>query len=665
MDFRRKNRIIVWLTLIVLLTLFLSLINYQESSFKTRKIDLYRFSTNELCSVISNYFYSNDLFKKNPMIDDIAERISNFNFGGIIKWMETEFDKLHSKTDNIIKNKKIQNFRNGYILLHTQQTRKPLFGITSTHSIFKLDKDCQNLPLPRKAINDYVCKGEWESIQIIIVPFTDTIKHLEVTISNIPLPAKDMQCFIGEYAYCRKNKFQAGNSGLIADPLITMDAVDSSKNSITFKSSMISTQIPDGETKSIWLNYYIPETTKAGNYTLTVAIKGSCQKEYDKQTTQINLKVFDYTLPKTMHLKNAFSFNGDAIKNYYNIATIPETTLKEYYKFLLDYHLNPISLYNPIQSPFPAIEDWQWCVDKGANYFNIGYLQYIPHDSINLQNKFKETLSKNIALLKRTRLLNYAFIYGFDEIKQQDYSQLKYMYKKLRTINKEIPFACTVGPNRNLSGFVNIWIPEIESFQENRKLHKTEKTWEYVCFTNKDIFPNFYIEYQAIDPRIIFWHCSKNSIDGFLYYCINNWIVFDTPKELQLEYKEVLKTKRCGTSWPEIPWIGHSYRINDGQRYVTGDGQLVYPGKNMKLYPSIRLINIRDGIEDYECFYQLKMRQHHFEKTGSKAKADSLKAFLVKAYEWTPLTKSETKNPDELLEIMKEARSLLERYSKY
>ena len=117
-------------------------------------------------------------------------------------------------------------------------------------------------------------------------------------------------------------------------------------------------------------------------------------------------------------------------------------------------------------------------------------------------------------------------------------------------------------------------------------------------------------------------------------------------------------------TWPDFPWIGHSFRVNDGQRFVTGDGQLVYPGKNMELYPSLRLVNIRDGIEDYECFYQLKQWLQVYLKTGNKEKEHRIQAFLDKAYQWTPSTKDDKKNPDELIDFMKEARFLLEACAK-
>jgi len=662
MDFKPKYRLFVLLMISVLLSVNIFLIDDKSSNISKANIRYNQYSTNELFDDISNTLFKTNLVKKNSVIDELGEKISNVNFGGIIRYIKQKSDAILGGTQEIIKNRKVQIFKDNYEKAHAEN--KALFGITPKHSVFKLDKDCNNLPQPVLSISDYICRGEWQSIQIIVVPFADSISNLEVDLKNLPFSKQNIQCFIGEYAYCKKNKFNAENSGWIADPLIPFE-IDSLSKSIRFTAKNYKISIAKGETKAIWLNYFVPDSVQAVDYTINIAVKASCAESSAIEKTELKLKVLDYIFPKTMHLKNAFSISMNSIKNYYNVTEISKNKQKEYFRFLLNYRLNPISIYNPNGEPFPEIEDWQWCIDRGANYFNLGYINYIPTDSLQLLREFREKLTKNIALIKKNNLMKYTFIYGFDEIRENDFPKLKQMYKQLRMVDKDIPFACTVNPCKVLSGYVNIWIPEIEGFKENIKLPiKNDKQWEYVCFTSKDDFSNFYMEYSALDPRILFWHCSKNNLNGFLYYGINNWIIFDTPTELATEYKTLQISTKGTTRWPQIPWIGHSYRVNDGQRFITGDGQLVYPGKNMELYPSIRLVNIRDGIEDNECFYQLKKWQEHFEKYANTNKAETIKAFLNKAYTSMPATKKVKKNADELIELMKEARILLVECSK-
>ena len=59
--------------------------------------------------------------------------------------------------------------------------------------------------------------------------------------------------------------------------------------------------------------------------------------------------------------------------------------------------------------------------------------------------------------------------------------------------------------------------------------------------------------------------------------------------------------------WPEVPW--DQTKVATYREYkVNGDGWLVYPGRNREPWPSVRLENIRDGIEDYEYLYLLRER---------------------------------------------------------
>jgi hypothetical protein len=111
--------------------------------------------------------------------------------------------------------------------------------------------------------------------------------------------------------------------------------------------------------------------------------------------------------------------------------------------------------------------------------------------------------------------------------------------------------------------------------------------------------------------------------------------------------KELKKGKR----WPKIPWLTYSfYNYN-------GDGQLFYPGKNQfDLWPSIRLINIRDGIEDYEFASQImKMKDK---------KSIKRKKWLIRFNNLILNEKLDKTDPIKLIKLKKDAIVLLEEYSR-
>ncbi|NTW33203.1 MAG: DUF4091 domain-containing protein [Bacteroidetes bacterium] len=653
---------------IFILFLFFVLRDRSEILIKKNEITLNKLSLADKSVILSKYIFSNDLFSKNKGFDNFMQEIFGSGNENIFKQINNKFNNLFSKYNNVINNRNVQNFYKNYIKLLSETEKEqniemPTFGITPVHSIFKLDKNCGNLPEPVKKIEDYLFKGEWGSTQIIIVPFTNNIAdNIEIIISGFPFPAKYIECFIGEYAFCNESYYRNKDEGWYADPLIPIDIDTTYQQTISFKIATAFSKIKQGETKSVWFNYFVPPSVKAGNYTIKAEIISKTSDKSEVHETNINLKIFDYTLPQTMHLKTAFSFDVGFFKHYYKIKKIPEKVQKDYYENILKYRLNPTSLYNNFNNTFPPINDWQWCIDHGANYFNLGYLSYIPDDSILKINKLKNTLDEKIKILKKNNLLNYAYIYGFDEVGENGYANLKTMTNQIRGTLKDIPFMCTVIPNKELAGSVDIWVPATSSINNNTKtFNPKEKLWWYVCCAqNKSPYPNFFIEYPAIDPRIIFWQCSKYNIDGFLYYMLNRWFFNDNFSELTNKDNPYIDQIKKGVRWPDIPWIGHSYRVQVGQRFFNGDGQLIYPGKNMKFCPSIRLINIRDGIEDYECFYQLKLLKKSFEKKGDKKNAELIDNFFTKAYNLVPSYKDYKNDPEELLEIRKEAGFLLQ-----
>jgi hypothetical protein len=60
--------------------------------------------------------------------------------------------------------------------------------------------------------------------------------------------------------------------------------------------------------------------------------------------------------------------------------------------------------------------------------------------------------------------------------------------------------------------------------------------------------------------------------------------------------------------WPDVPWDQEkaaTYR----EFKVNGDGFLIYPGRDWTPWPSVRLENVRDGIEDYEYLWLLRERR--------------------------------------------------------
>jgi len=95
--------------------------------------------------------------------------------------------------------------------------------------------------------------------------------------------------------------------------------------------------------------------------------------------------------------------------------------------------------------------------------------------------------------------------------------------------------------------------------------------WMYTCTGPQGNYANRFIQLPLIKTRILHWINFKYNECGYLHWGYNYWNFSKDP----------LHDATPSTQWP------------------GGDCFIIYPGKG-KVYPSIRLCTMRDGIRDYE-----------------------------------------------------------------
>ena len=118
---------------------------------------------------------------------------------------------------------------------------------------------------------------------------------------------------------------------------------------------------------------------------------------------------------------------------------------------------------------------------------------------------------------------------------------------------------------------------------------KGDEVWWYVCCGPGKPYANLMIEWPAIDHRVLLWQNWKHDVTGFSYWGLCVW-------------RDNLEGDK---RWPEAKWNPATWRNQAGAAH-NGDGQLIYPGPDRLPLSSIRLENLRDGIEDYEYFWLLR-----------------------------------------------------------
>jgi len=112
-----------------------------------------------------------------------------------------------------------------------------------------------------------------------------------------------------------------------------------------------------------------------------------------------------------------------------------------------------------------------------------------------------------------------------------------------------------------------------------------KKVWWYTCCGPNYPFANITsYEFPYVEGRLLGWMTHLYRADGYLYWVVNFW-----------HRKENVPLDESDT------YLDWDSRIDT---HTYGDGVLMYPGRE-HILPSIRLANVRDGVEDGEV---LKLR---------------------------------------------------------
>lgn len=361
-------------------------------------------------------------------------------------------------------------------------------------------------------------------------------------------------------------------------------------------------------TQSAWLTFVASRTDKPGTYRGMARVRVS---DREIHVVPIALTVRSFALPERFGVETAFA-NIDSFSH----RMFPDDTSRidrNIQDIMLDHRINADNMY---RWTLPKLEDVRHAIDRGANRFALLCLVMPPPDRYAVAASwpapedvakpeflahFNKLLTPFIEELRREDLIKYAYLYGFDENNREHFKVVDELWRTLKRMYPELPVLTTARMYRDMSispegtnvpfatttdwycPLTSVWKPEL-----TRQLQSMgKKVWWYTCCGPLTPFANFAsLECDWVESRILFWQHYIEKADGFLYWTVNWWH----------------KCERSDES--DVYQIGPKIYSDN---WVQGDGQLVYAGRN-GVYPTIRLANIRDGIQDCEW---LRMAERH------------------------------------------------------
>lgn len=474
-----------------------------------------------------------------------------------------------------------------------------------------------------------LARNEYESLQVIVTPNRDELKDVCVAVSDLTGSAGTlshssfMVAPVGYVNATNEAPYMIGCTRPSDDPggyTRVTRSNDTGWWPDPILSYLDSVTIRRGVVQSFWVRLKCPINQAAGMYKGEITV---CGKGWTKRFP-LSVRVYDFTLPTECSLPVIASFNPDAdwtqadeqkktqAERLWRDPLSPinqwsrNGQRKEWTDFLADYYLTVNNLYN-----HDGAQPW-W--DEVARLKEEGRLGPVnlwhwrcPADlSETTRSAWLANMERiarpNYERAKAMGILDRCYFYGCDEITAKKFAEVAWAAKELKRAFPGVKLMTTAydysfGMN-TLLGVVDAFVPNTTRFAE----HKEEiararaaghEVWWYVACGEQAPRANVFIDGEAVEARQLMGaFVAKYRPDGFLYYATAIW-----------NSERCIEGRCTFTTWDPRSWMS-----------FHGDGSLTCAGPGGHPLPTIRLENLRDGLEDY-AYVQLLERL-----TGRKVK---------------------------------------------
>jgi Glycoside hydrolase 123, catalytic domain/Glycoside hydrolase 123 N-terminal domain len=479
-----------------------------------------------------------------------------------------------------------------------------------------------------------MARGEYQSFQFLVATQGDDLH--DVTVTAGPLVSSraakagagiqvslSLVGYVLTHADDRRPWHKITKVGWWPDPLLPNRPFD----------------VTGGQTRPVWVTLFAPAGTPPGLYTGDLVVMLG-QRRMAQRSYQV--EVFNVTLPKKQVLRNAAFMPSGNLEAHYKVPGgidgKPFLQLYESWaRFAYQHHLGPAfdmlmgwnqtelrksleagSLgptpdmlvskfgpgshvtwpvhWNPKGYDFSTAEQLiDMALPYGLERFCIAIFdrqQQWEQQDPKTHAAMADFLRAYVSMLKTRGLDRYAYVYNADEPGPRMWDTVKKNYEFVKSVDPQLKtWLCLNNLNgvRALAGFTDMWDVYIRQYdqsgvEQNRKAGETV-IWGVCVYPHEH--PNLFIEYPAMDARIIGWLTYAYQVTGFEYWGLNQW----GPNTGHKDWASFGKGS-THTSWQRTRW-------------PLGDGWLLNPGPHGEPLSSVRFENVRDGFEDAELLLML------------------------------------------------------------
>lgn len=482
-------------------------------------------------------------------------------------------------------------------------------------------------------VNVAAIRGEEEATQIIMTTGDKPVQAYDVVVSDLKganaevFSKENIKVYHERYIYVGQGAEYYTFSGYYPDCLVPFENVK----------KVGETGFAANNNQGLYIGFDVPEGQAAGTYTGEIRIKIG----EESKSIPVSLRVVNASIGVETHVASSF------LNEWYFYRGELDTTEEmydTYNKFLFDYRLgcNDVVVYS---------DDVDFYAEKVCEYAKLpecpGY--NIPWDSKNYEGSGYVLNGRELSfrhsydvdkLQLYFRTIAYkgleedvdpfkkAFIYGWDEpdlgfgvatakiaVKEWSYivKQCKILVaEELRNdetienqeLLEEMLASLEKVPHLVLSStFLDndidlecedaVYGPEFqylesEGARDLYRLSEDNQLWWYGCVQPDYPYPTYHIDDTVLSARLESWMKADYNIQGNLYW---STCLYSEPSQAE------------AMVYPEDFYSGNAARSLS----TNGEGFVLYPGAKYGIYgpiPSLRLEQIRDGLEEYEMIYE-------------------------------------------------------------
>ena len=552
-------------------------------------------------------------------------------------------------------------------------------------------------------------RDDFESFQVVVRPQRD-LANLRAESSDLTGPGgaviskENIQIRWGYYHFVDIPTDSTCASDWYVDALVPISVG---------KSGEIGTPLPvaAGENQPIFVTVYVPLGVEKGDYTGTLTVRTrASENDTEDAVTQVpyKLTVWDFDQPAKNRFETGYGFWPWNVFTYQNASSY-EDKKALWEKYLKDASDHRISFYDPTplnnfsvkfdtenltaNIDFTSFDAEMTRVMERYNISNFvipiqglrggtvdgrptGKLAGLSGETPEYQQLMADYLGKIQEHLREKGWLDKGYVYWYDEPEEKDYPVVAEGFGLLKKYAPDLARMLTEEPSSQLcdqldaaGGNIDIWCPISCSFSMSaarERMEKGERFWWYVCCGPKAPYCTEFTDHPAHELRLWHWQAFERGITGSLIWVTNYWT--------------------CETAFPngyQNPYVDPmcyvlDYNAAPGIKrfWGNGDGRLFYPplcaavpqnhnGQLITEDPvdSIRLEELREGIEDYEILLTLRERYEAKKATLTQEERERIEKIFDFSDITTSLT-SFTDDPALILRHRARAAEAIERLGK-